>query len=163
MNKKYIRTLTTNIIVAAVYVTITLLFGVLSFGVIQIRLSEGLNHLICYNKRYFLGIVLGVIIANVFSPLGLIDVFVGTFQTVAGLGISLLIFKKVTDVKKRMMVNIAVMTVSMFIIALELTYVFGLPFWPTYATVALGEAISMTIGELLIYQINKVIDFKEKI
>lgn len=163
MNKKYIRTLTTNIIVAAVYVTITLLFGVLSFGVIQIRLSEGLNHLICYNTRYFLGIVLGVIIANVFSPLGLIDVFVGTFQTVAGLGISLLIFKKVTDVKKRMMVNIAVMTVSMFIIALELTYVFGLPFWPTYATVALGEAISMTIGALLIYQINKVIDFKEKI
>ena len=58
------RNMVTNTIVAALYVAMTGIFSFMSFGAIQFRVSEMLNHLVGYNKNYKYGVLLGVFISN---------------------------------------------------------------------------------------------------
>ncbi len=57
-------------LVTGLYVAVTLVLSVFSFGVIQIRLSEMFNYLSLYNKRYIAAVTAGVALANIASPLG---------------------------------------------------------------------------------------------
>lgn len=50
-------------------------------------------------------------------------------------------------------------TLSMFTVATQLTIMFDMPFWPTYGMVAVGEALSMTVGGVTMYLLSKKIDF----
>lgn len=70
-------------IIAALYVVLTVIssaFG-LSYSVIQFRLSEALTILPVFSPYAITGLTLGCFIANLTSPLGLIDIVVGTFST----------------------------------------------------------------------------------
>src|SRR5699024_3526411 len=79
------RTLITNGVLAAMYIAVTALIAPIGFYAIQFRLSEIFNHLVIYNKRYFWGIVVGVIISNILmSSLGLLEIF-GVAQTTTSL------------------------------------------------------------------------------
>ena len=60
----------------------------LSFGPIQLRLAELFNYLGVFNKRYIWSITLGVAIANAASPLGIIDIVIGSAGTCAVLWIA---------------------------------------------------------------------------
>ena len=71
-------------VVAALYVAITLIFAPISYGVVQLRLSEMFNHLAAFNKRYIFAVTLGVLIVNIFSPLGVVDMIFGTAGTLIG-------------------------------------------------------------------------------
>ena len=69
-------------IITALYVALTLVLAPLSFGNIQIRLSEILNLFTVFNPVYGVAVVLGVFISNLLaSPYGLIDVCVGSIST----------------------------------------------------------------------------------
>lgn len=163
LTNKKTKFLTTTAIIAALYVAITLTFGVFSFGVIQFRLGEMFNHLVVFNKKYIIPVAIGCAIANLFSPLGMIDVIVGTSQTGLMLSVAYLIYRKVNSIKVRMVVNTVVCSLMMFVIAWELVYIYGLPFWGTYITVAIGELISMSFGGVVIYKIQKHLDFTKRI
>ncbi len=52
-------------LVTGLYVAVTLVLSVFSFGVIQIRLSEMFNYLSLYNKRYIVAVTAGVALANI--------------------------------------------------------------------------------------------------
>src|SRR5690625_1331152 len=74
--------LTLTGIVAALYVAVTLVLSAISFGAIQLRLSEMFNYLALFHKRYVVAITLGVVIVNFLSsPYGLIDVVIGGLST----------------------------------------------------------------------------------
>ena len=47
-------------LVTGLYVAVTLVLSVISFGAIQIRLSEMFNYLSLYNKKYIYAVTLGV-------------------------------------------------------------------------------------------------------
>lgn len=64
-----IRTLVINAVIASLYVVVTSLLAFMSFGAIQFRIAEMLNHLAVFNKKYIIGIVGGVLISNLFSQL----------------------------------------------------------------------------------------------
>ena len=81
-------------LVTGLYVAVTLVLSVFSFGVIQIRLSEMFNYLSLYNKRYIVAVTAGVALANMASPLGLIDVVVGSVSTLFVLLIKSLVASK---------------------------------------------------------------------
>ena len=68
-------------LVTALYVVVTVLLAPLSFGPIQLRLAELFNYLGVFNKRYIWSITLGVAIANAASPLGIIDIVIGSAGT----------------------------------------------------------------------------------
>lgn len=63
-------------IVAAVYVALTM-FNPISWGTMQFRVANMVCILPFLNNRYSPSILLGVGIANAFSPLGMIDVAFG--------------------------------------------------------------------------------------
>ena len=82
-NREKILNLTYGAIIAALYVVITELATLvgLSSGAIQFRISEALMLLCFFKKDYIISMTLGCFIANLFSPLGLIDAVFGTVAT----------------------------------------------------------------------------------
>lgn len=148
-------------LVAALYFVITMTLSAFSFGVIQFRVAESFNHLVIFNKRYILAVAIGCLLANLFSPLGLIDMLVGIFQTLFMLSLSYFATKKINIQKTKFIVSTIICSLSMFIIAFELVYVFNLPFWETYLFLFIGEALSMVIGSLIVYPISKRIDLNK--
>ncbi|NMB18842.1 MAG: QueT transporter family protein, partial [Erysipelothrix sp.] len=68
-------------IIAAVYVAITFVFQSMSFMPQQFRVSEFMLILVLIHPKNALGIILGTLLANVFSSVGAVDIVVGTFAT----------------------------------------------------------------------------------
>ena len=134
------------------------------FTNIQFRVSEMFNHLVVFNKKYFIGIVIGVFFSNLFfSSLGVYDLLFGVGQSVLALSMTILIARFVKNIWARMIVNTIVFTATMFLIAIELNIVLGLPFWFTYLTTAVGEFVVMAVGMPIMHALNKRIDFKNLI
>ena len=146
-------------IVASLYVAVTLVLAVISFGAVQLRLSEMFNYLALFHKRYIVAVTLGVVIANLFSPMWWIDVPVGGIATFIVLIICRVVTKNVKNLVWKLIITGVIFTASMFTVATQLMIVFDLPFWPTYGMVAVGEAFSMLVGGVTIYLLQKKIDF----
>ena len=159
-----IRTLAVNGVLAALYIAVTMIIQPFGFTNIQFRVSEMFNHLVVFNKKYFIGIVIGVFFSNLFfSSLGVYDLLFGVGQSVLALSMTILIARFVKNIWARMIVNTIVFTATMFIIAVELSIVLGVPFWFTYLTTAFGEFVVMAIGMPIMHALNKRIDFKNLI
>lgn len=80
-NNEKTKNLATMSIIAAIYIAVSLVLSGLSFGAIQVRPAEMFNHLAIYKKKYIVAITIAVFIVNLFSPLGVIDMVVGTLST----------------------------------------------------------------------------------
>ncbi|MGX7197287.1 QueT transporter family protein [Enterococcus olivae] len=145
-------------LVTSLYVVITVFLSVISFGAIQIRLSEMFNYLALYNKRYILAVTLGVAIANLASPNGLLDVVVGSVCTFLVLIINQRLTKNIKNMKIKMVVTAIVFAISMFTVAGQLTFLYDLPFFYNWLIIGLGELASMTVGGIIIYFVGKKID-----
>ncbi|RYL93238.1 QueT transporter family protein [Sporolactobacillus sp. Y61] len=162
-----IRFIAINALVAAVYIVLTFAVQPVAFYALQLRLPEMLNHLIAFNKKYFIGIVVGVFMANLFfSPLLPYDLIFGTGQSVVALLISILLISRVKNVVARMLINTAVFSVTMCIIAWELTLAGvteNVPFLLNWLTLAAGEAIVMLVGTAVFYAVNKRLHFEKQI
>ena len=90
--KLSLRQMTLNALFAAVYIVITIFLP--SYGALQLRLSEMFAHLPLFNRKYSVGLILGVAVANMWSEFGIIDVIFGTLHTVISLWIVSLIVKE---------------------------------------------------------------------
>lgn len=145
-------------IVAAIYVVLTVMLSAFSYGAIQVRLSETLNNLVVFNKRYIWAVTLGCAIANLWSSLGMVDVVFGTLGTLVMTALSHYLSQKVESVPAKLAITVVICTLMMWSVALELHILTNAPFWWTYFTVALGEFISMTIGAILVWMISQKID-----
>ncbi len=77
--------LTRAALIAAMYVVLTMVppFNSISYGAVQFRLGEALILLPFVLDEAVVGVVTGCLIANMFSPFGLIDLVVGTSVTLA--------------------------------------------------------------------------------
>lgn len=153
-----VRNLTKTGLIAALYIAVTLILSVISFGAIQLRLSEMFNYLVLFHKRYVIAVTLGVVIVNFLSPMWFLDVPIGGIATFVTLILVRAITKKMKSLKAKFATTAIVFSLSMFTIAIQLYIVFNLPFWWTYLTVAIGELLSMTIGGFIIYALSKKID-----
>lgn len=145
-------------LVTSLYVVITVFLAVISFGAVQIRLSEMFNYLALYNKRYIWAVTLGVAIANLASPNGLIDVVVGSICTFFVLLFNQWCTKRIKHMKNKMIVTALVFAVSMFTVAGQLTILYQAPFFYNWLVIGLGELVSMTVGGFIIYFVGKRID-----
>jgi uncharacterized membrane protein len=151
-----IRTIVVNGILAAVYIAVTMLIQPFGFTNVQFRMSEMLNHLIVFNKKYFFGIVLGVFFANLFfSPMVAYDLIFGVGQSVIALLITIFSMRYVKNVWARMAINTAVFTFTMFFIAWELKLALHYPFLLTWLTTAAGEFVVMAVGAPIMYAVNR--------
>lgn len=146
-------------ILAALYVALTMLIAPLAYGPFQVRISEMFNHMIDFNKRYIWALTLGCLITNLQSPLGPIDMVVGTGGTLISGLLIWQINKHVQKLKYKFMVSTAVPTViGMIPVSIELHYLQHVPFWLTYCTSMAGEFVSLVIGAFLVLAVSKRID-----
>lgn len=68
-------------LIAALYVALTWAIKDFSYGPLQIRISEIMTLLAFYNKKHAKGLLIGCFLANIFSPLGIVDMIIGTFAS----------------------------------------------------------------------------------
>ena len=154
------KTIAVTGVIAALYVAVSLLVAPFAFGAVQFRIAEMFNHLIVFNKKYFFGIVLGVFITNLFSPMAAYDLTFGVAHSIITLSLTILATKYVKGNLARMIINTLLFTFTMCIIALELMLAFDLPFLYTWLTVAAGEFAVLAVGIPIMLALNKRLNFK---
>lgn len=165
MNKQTLQTNTLSVqaltkmaLITALYIVVTIFLAPFSFGAIQLRFSEMFNYLAIFNKRYIAAVTLGVAISNFASPLGLVDVAIGSLSTFVVLVISYYSAKRLNNKIQKMVITAVICIISMFTVAGQLTYFYQLPFFYTWLTVAIGELLSMSVGGIIIYWVSEKID-----
>jgi len=141
------RPLTRAAVYAALYAALTLAPGLssIAYGQVQFRLSEGLLAFACLDGPAVPGLAIGTALANLGSPLGLLDV-------VGGAALTLLAAALMWCVGAHWWALAAPVVVNGFGVAAELSLVQHLPYWPSVAFVALGEAgVMVTAGLVLLW------------
>lgn len=156
-----VKFMATTGIIAALYIAVTMLVAPFGFTEVQFRVSEMFNHLVAFNPSFAGGIILGVFISNMFSPLGWYDLVFGVTHSIVTIGLFLLICKFVKNIIARLVINTLLFTFTMFIIAFELNLALELPFFWTWLTVAAGEFVVLAVGAPIMYTLNKRLDFKK--
>ena len=161
MKQNNVKVLIVNAIVAALYVVITTVFAF-----IQFRISEMLNHLFVFDKKYGYGIIAGVILANTIfmssSGLGVYDLVFGLGHSILSLVIGSLVFRFAKDLKGKMLLLSIVFSVMIFLVAIELKLVLELPFWLSYFETFVGEIVVMLVGIPVMLAADKAIGFTKQ-
>jgi len=133
-------------IIAALYAALTVALPFLSYGAVQFRVAEILTLLCFYDKKYRPALIIGCFVANLFSPLGVIDWVVGTAATAFSV-IPMAWFQKFKN--GIWIAALFPVIANGIIIGIELRIVFDAPLALSMATVALGEAAVMAVGAVL--------------
>ncbi|MDR2167690.1 MAG: QueT transporter family protein [Clostridiales bacterium] len=144
-----IRAICLMALVAAVYAAVTISQAAIGFGPIQFRVAESLNLLAFFNPIFAPAVALGVLITNIASPYGVIDMVFGTLATIIAL-LAIRATKKTTNNLLvasfwPTIVNAAIIPLVILIPGVGLA---GLT-WGAYlgiaATVALGQFVVVTL------------------
>ena len=145
--KLSVKTMTIMAMVAAIYAVITVAQAAIGFGPIQFRVAESLNLLAFFNPIFAPAVLLGVFLANFFSPYGLVDIIVGTGASAIALFLIL--------ATKRLMNNLFIASLWPTVInALLIPLVFLIyggegitmaAFLPFAASVAIGQFVVVTV------------------
>lgn len=143
MNKKQVLLLTQNTIIGALYVVLTLI-NPISYGVFQFRLSTLLMGVPFYKPQLSLGILIGVMISNLPSPLGPIDILSGFLIQ----SVSLFIFNRIF--KNAYVKSIAYGVWCGFVVAAALYISLQVPFWPSVFSVAVSNILFAIIGSFAV-------------
>ncbi|MCL1802984.1 MAG: QueT transporter family protein [Eubacteriaceae bacterium] len=141
-------------VVAAAYACACWALGSLAFGPVQIRPAEALLQLAAIDPLWIPALVLGNAIANIGSPLGPIDIAVGIITAITCTAPS--VFAK--GRKGKYICIIAASALSMSIVAWELGLVMALPFWQTWAGLALSQSITTSCGAFVVDLISRRIN-----
>ncbi|MBO7121257.1 MAG: QueT transporter family protein [Bacilli bacterium] len=145
-----VRMIAENSIIAALYVALTLLVPVLSFGPIQCRFSEALVLLCFWRPDITIGLTIGCLISNgIGAALGVnfaIDILFGTLAT-------LLSCLLISFFSKRLFIAwIWPVLFNAFIVGTELyllEVMSELALWQNWLYVGIGETIALAAGYVL--------------
>ena len=132
-------------LVAAAYAALTVLIQPLSYGAIQFRFSEALVLLAFYRRDYSLSLILGCLIANLFSPFGLYDILFGTLATA-------LAVLPMYYVKNIFVAALFPVITNGLLVGYEL-YLIGEPFCFSAGTVALGEFVVVFVLGIALFKL----------
>jgi uncharacterized membrane protein len=76
-----VRSLTRAGLIAALYAALTLIFAPISYGPLQVRISEALTILPYFTPSAIIGLGVGCLAANIYSSAGIYDVILGSLLT----------------------------------------------------------------------------------
>jgi len=140
-------------LVAALYIVITFAFYFLSYDAIQFRVSEVMVLLAFIDPLYIPGLVLGCFMANILGPYGIIDAIFGSFTSLVALFMIAKTRKVLGFNVKSLFISSLWPAVFSFIIAFEVTVIYGAPesflFWTVM--VAIGEFVVITLAGVPIF------------
>ena len=156
-----VRNLCVCAIVAALYAAITVLTAPFSYGFIQFRLSEALVILCVFSTRLGVGITMGCLLANLFSPVTALDVVVGTFAT----ALACFLTGKCKRLLPALLPNILCNTVLVggMLAVVLMPDKLPLGFLICGAQVAIGEIAVMTVLGIPLYLFAKRTGFVDRV
>lgn len=132
---KKTKLLTQAAVIAALYAVLTIIFQPISFLQTQVRVSEALTVLPMFTPAAIPGLFIGCLVANIFSPVGVLDIIFGSLATLTAAFLSY-------KMPKRYLVPLPPIVVNGVVIGLLLNYVLNLPLLASMLWVALGQAIA---------------------
>ena len=138
--------------IAALYVVLTLIFAPISFGEMQVRISEALTILPLFTPAAIPGLFVGCLLGNLLGGAIVWDVLFGSLATLIGAVGGYLLRKY------RWLVPLPTVLANGIIVPFVLRYGYGvaLPIPLMMVYVAVGEIISCYgLGELLITVLQK--------
>ena len=139
-------------VIAAIYALLTIVLAPISYGAVQVRISEALTVLPFFTPAAVPGLFVGCIAANIMSPYGLADLIFGSAASLIGAIGSYLLRKK------PLLVPLAPVISNRIIVGAMLYYVYEvpLPLIVQMLYVALGEGVACyAIGYPLMKYLNK--------
>ncbi len=143
-------------IIAGLYAALTVSLAFMSYGPIQVRISEALTVLPFISLAAIPGLVLGCLVANLFSPVGLPDIIFGSLCTLVAAFLTYLISKT----KKPLLAPLPPVAVNALGVSLYLHYFYNLPYWLNVLYIAAGEVLACYV---LGYPLLKLILSNEKL
>ena len=144
------RSVCLSAMIAALYAALTLLLAPISYGAIQCRISEAMTLLPILLPQAIPGLVIGCLVANLLSPVAIWDVIFGTLATlIAALGTYWLR-------KKPLLAALCPVAANGVIVGVMLAVFYALPLWLTMLEVAVGEAVAVALGFILLAALRKV-------
>lgn len=144
------RSVCLSAMIAALYAALTLLLAPISYGAIQCRISEAMTLLPILLPQAIPGLVIGCLVANLLSPVAIWDVIFGALATlIAALGTYWLR-------KKPLLAALCPVVANGVIVGVMLAVFYALPLWMTMLEVAVGEAVAVALGFILLAALRKV-------
>lgn len=143
-----VRKVTKSALIAALYVALTLGMAPISFGILQIRVSDALILTSKKGKEYIIGVTLGAAIANFFSPLGVIDVAVG-------LASNLLAGIVILKVRRKFVSIPMASAIIASIVGLELSIFYQVPVFLSIGSTFIAEIIVLIVADIAILGVKK--------
>ena len=144
------RSVCLSAMIAALYAALTLLLAPISYGAIQCRISEAMTLLPILLPQAIPGLVIGCLVANLLSPVAIWDVIFGTLATlIAALGTYKLR-------KKPLLAALCPGVANGVIVGVMLAVFYALPLWMTMLEVAVGEAVAVALGFILLAALRRV-------
>ncbi len=138
-------------VIAAIYVVLTIVFAPISYGesMIELRVSEMLTVLPFYTPAAIPGLFLGVIISNIFSPVGALDVVFGSLATLIAAYLSY-------KMPRKILVPIPPILVNGLVIGGMLHYVYNFPLMLSILSITAGQLVSCYgLGMILMVVLDK--------
>lgn len=121
--------------IGAIYAVITVGLAPISYGMIQVRVSEILTVLPFFTPAAIPGLFVGCLIANIFGGHGILDIVFGSLATL----ISAILTSKI---KIKYLVPIPPIIINAIVVGLVLHFVLELPLYLTVLWVGLGQVIA---------------------
>jgi uncharacterized membrane protein len=131
-------------LIAAIYAVLTIINPFSWYG-IQFRISEVLVLLAFLDRKYIPGLVIGCFIANMGSPLGIVDLFFGTLATFIAVFL-------VSRTKNLFLATLWPSIVNGLIIGYVLHRFLNLPFFLSALQVFIGEFVVVSIIGYILFK-----------
>jgi uncharacterized membrane protein len=145
------RRITTAALIAAIYTVLTLILAPISYGVVQVRLSEAMTLLPILFPEAIPGVAIGCLLANILGGSMLPDIIFGTLATLAAAILTYRLREKYWLAASMPVIfnGIIVGTVVHYCYSPEV------PLYLCMLSVAVGEAISCYVAGTLLIQVLK--------
>jgi len=122
-------------IIAGLYAALTVVLAPISYGPIQLRVSEALTVLPFLTPAAVPGLFIGCLVANIFGGLGIYDVVGGSLLTLLAAFLTHLLART----RRPILAPLPPVLVNSLGVSLYLHLLFQLPYWLTVVYIAIGE------------------------
>ena len=144
--QKQIPNIAQGAVIAALYVVLTMLFAPISFGPMQVRISEMLTILPLFTPAAVPGLFVGCLLANILGGAVALDIIFGSLATLIGAALGRMLRMN------RWLVPVPAVISNALIIPLVLKYGYGvdLPYLLQVVYIGVGEILGCyVLGEIL--------------
>jgi uncharacterized membrane protein len=150
----HIRFIVEASVIAGLYAALTILFAPISYGMLQIRISEALTILPAFTPAAIPGLFIGCLISNIIGGNGIYDIIFGSLATLTAATLSY-------KMPKSYLVPLPPVIINAVVVGIILFYVLNVPMYMAMLWVAVGQIIACYgLGYPLMRQLNK---YKHKI